>query len=51
MPAYIAADPYVAAQNGEDAVVEYLLLGFVDGSPRRSPQRLIVKPTTTILRW
>lgn len=27
MPAYIAADPATAAQNGEDAVVEYLLLG------------------------
>jgi hypothetical protein len=27
MPAYIAADRGVAAQNGEDAVVEYLLLG------------------------
>lgn len=27
MPAYITADPATAAQNGEDAVVEYLLLG------------------------
>lgn len=27
MPAYITQDPSVAAQNGEDAVVEYLLLG------------------------
>lgn len=27
MPAYIAADRDTAAQNGEDAVVEYLLLG------------------------
>jgi hypothetical protein len=26
MPAYIATDPYIAAQNGEDAVVEYMLL-------------------------
>ncbi len=27
MPAYVTADPETAAQNGEDAVVEYLLLG------------------------
>jgi hypothetical protein len=26
MPAYITADPALAAQNGEDAIVEYLLL-------------------------
>jgi hypothetical protein len=27
MPAYVTADRQIAAQNGEDAVVEYLLLG------------------------
>jgi hypothetical protein len=30
MPAYITADRATAAQNGEDAVVEYLLLGRCD---------------------
>jgi hypothetical protein len=30
MPAYIAADPNVAAKNGEDAVIEYLLLSRCD---------------------
>lgn len=30
MPAYIAADRNVAARNGEDAVVEYLLLSACD---------------------
>jgi len=30
MPAYIAADRDTAARNGEDAVVEYLLLSRCD---------------------
>jgi hypothetical protein len=30
MPAYIAADRHVAAKNGEDAVIEYLLLSRCD---------------------
>jgi hypothetical protein len=30
MPAYIAADRDVAAKNGEDAVIEYLLLSRCD---------------------
>jgi hypothetical protein len=30
MPAYIAANPDVAAKNGEDAVIEYLLLSRCD---------------------